>query len=282
MTQRRIVSFAYSAVVIEWDGARAQAVIDFLFGDTSADDRIAPHTTFRLVSSEPSLALYRDDALMLTSNDDAQIAEYLLGEVSYHLADKSNGGLVLHAGALAWQGQGVLVAGDIGSGKTTLTAWLVSLGLDYLTDEMVFVPNNSDTLNAFVRPLNCKSPSRPVLQPFFDFDAHAGSIYHAPSADLIPPTTLRPTNVLSTPHLRLMLFPQYAPNTECEVKLLSKAQTGMALMQTCLNARNLPEQVLSQVAHLARVAPAYRLRYSSFDQIALPVELLLQKMASVL
>ena len=281
MTQRRIVSFANSAVVIESEGTRAQAIIDFLFRDTSADDRIAPHTAFRLVPSElDKLAVYRDDGLMLTNNDDAQIAEFLLGQVSYHLADKSRGGLVLHAGALAWQGQGVLVAGGIGVGKTTLTAWLVSRGLDYLTDEMVFMPNDSDRLNAFERPLNCKSPSRLVLQPYFDFGAHTGSIYRAPSADLIPPLVLRPSNVLSTPHLRLMLFPQYAPNIECDIQPLSKAQTGMALMQTCLNARNLPEQVLVQAARLAQVAPAYRLRYSSFAQIAAPVESLLQKIAN--
>lgn len=281
MTQRRIVSFANSSVAIESDGARAQAIIDFLFGDTWTDERIAPHIVFRLEQSESSenLVLYRDDVLMLTSNSDAQIAEFLLGEVSYHLADKSQGGLVLHAGALAWQGQGVLVAGGIGAGKTTLTAWLVSRGLDYLTDEMVFVPNDSDTLNAFVRPLNLKSPSRRVLQPFFNFGAHSGSIYHAPSADLIPPTALRPTNVLSTPRLRLMLFPQYVPQTELEIQFLSKAQTGMALMQTCLNARNVPERVLPQVARLAQVAPAYRLRYNNFDQIAASIESFLQEIA---
>ena len=283
MTHRRIVSFANSAVAIESDSVRAQAMIDFLFHDTSADDRIAPHVSFRLVPSESdNLALYRDDVLMLTTNDDAQIAEFLLGQVSYHLADKSQGGLVFHAGALAWQGQGVLVAGGIGAGKTTLTAWLVSRGLDYLTDEMVFVPNDSNILNAFVRPLNLKSPSRPVLQPYFDFDAYAQSIYHAPSANLVPSTVLRPSNVLSTPQLGLILFPQYAPNVECEIQLLSKAQTGLGLLQTCLNARNLPDQVLSQAARLARVAPAYHFRYSSFGQIDATVESLLQKMTIVL
>ena len=283
MMQRRLVSFANSAVAIESDGARAQAIINFLLGDTSMDDRITPHVTFRLTQNESgNLALYRDDGLMLTSSDDAQIAEFLLGEVSFHLADKSRGGLVFHAGALAWQGQGVLVAGGIGAGKTTLTAWLVSRGLDYLTDEMVFVPNDSDTLNAFVRPLNLKLPSHPVLKPYFDFEAHAQSIYHAPSADLIPPSVLRPSNVLNTPHLRLMLFPQYTPHIDFEYQALSKAQTGLALMQTCLNARNLPEQALTQIARLAQIAPAYRLRYSSLDQIPALIQSLLQKMVTVL
>ncbi len=45
----------------------------------------------------------------------------------------------LHAGCVAREGRGVLLAGTSGSGKSTLTAAMVADGWDYLTDDMVFL-----------------------------------------------------------------------------------------------------------------------------------------------
>lgn len=124
MMQRRIVSFAQCAVAIEYDSARAAAIVDFLFRDAPSDERIASHVTFRVAPGVAlgTLALYRDDAAVYESDSDAELAEYLLGDVTVALADKSRGGLVFHAGALVRNGIGVLVPGAIGAGKTTLTA----------------------------------------------------------------------------------------------------------------------------------------------------------------
>ncbi len=276
----RVVSFANSAITIETHGARAAALVEFLFRDMPMDDQIVPHVAFRLMPATPleQLAVYRDNTLMLTSNSDAPIAEYLLGEASFHLADKSQGGLLLHAGALAWHEHGILIPGSIGAGKTTLTAWLMARGLDYLTDEMVFVPDASDVVHPFVRPLNLKPGSRIALQTIFDFESFTALIHHSPSADLVSPLALRSTNRLSAPRVRLMLFPQYAPEVAFEIQPLSKAQAGFALMQSLLNARNLPDHGLPHIARLAQAAPAYRLRYAQFAQISTWLDELLRQL----
>jgi hypothetical protein len=125
MTERRIVSFARSAVAIDCDGKRAADIVDFLFRDTLSDETITPHVTFRVAPgiSPGSLAVCRDGTPVYEGGSDAELAEYLLGDAAFALADKSQGGMVLHAGALVWHGRGVLIPGAIGAGKTTLTAW---------------------------------------------------------------------------------------------------------------------------------------------------------------
>lgn len=274
---RRLISFAGSTVAIEYSGSRIAAIIDFLFQYVPAGSDVLPHVTYRATSDvQPEvLTLCRDDSLIYEGDSEAALAELLLGDTCHHLADQSRGGLLFHAAGLAWQGKGVLVPGKIGAGKTTLTAWLVAKGLDYLTDELVFVPHEADTIQTFTRPLNVKTAARAALQAVlpFDFETHAPHILSTSRADLIPPDLLRPVQ-LSEPPLGLIIFARYLPDSEFSLRLLTKAQAGLALMECLVNARNLPGHGFAEIARLAKTAPAYKLSYANFDQIGEQIETL--------
>ena len=276
---RRLASFAGSAVAIEYSGSRIAAIIDFLYRHVPAGSDVPPHVTYRAVpGAQPgALALYRDDTLIYAGDSEAVLAELLMGDACYHLADRSRGGLLFHAAGLIWQGKGLILPGRIGAGKTTLAAWLVAQGLDYLTDELVFVPHGTNAVQAFTRPLNVKKSSRAALQTAlsFDFEAHTAHILSTPHSDLIPPALLRPVQ-LSEPHLGLIVFPRYLPGSDLALRPLSKAQAGLALMECLVNARNLPGYGFAEIARLARTAPAYKLNYADFDQISERIEALLQ------
>jgi hypothetical protein len=280
----RRVCFAGSAVAIECQGERASRIVDFLFRYVPAGEEgdSTPSVTFRLTpgSQAGQLALYRDGELLRMGDSDAALAERLLGEVGHDLAEKSQGGLLFHAGALAWNGQGLLLPGSISAGKTTLTMWLALKGggdLEYLSDEMVFFPGGSQAMQSYTRPLNLKSPSRAALGDSFDFAGQAGRLLSTAYGDLIPPDLLGFAGVRRPPPLRLVIFPCYQADCDPLCQPLSKAQAGLALMECLVNARNLPGHGLSEIARLARVAPAYRLRYSHFEQIERQIEALLQQ-----
>jgi hypothetical protein len=278
-TQRRLISFAGSSVAIEYSGARITAIVEFLYEHTPPASDVPPHVTYRASpGAQPgTLTLYRDEMLIYAGDSESALAELLMGDACYHLADRSRGGLLFHAAALVWQDKGLLLPGGIGAGKTTLSAWLTAKGLDFLTDELVFVPHGTDTVQTFTRPFNVKRGSRAALQAAlpFDFEAHADLILSSAHADLIPPALLRPVN-LSTPPLGLVIFPRYSPRGDFALRPLSKAQAGLALMECLVNARNLPGHGLSEIARLAQVAPAYQLSYGNFDQIGAQIETLLE------
>jgi hypothetical protein len=276
MTQRRIVSFAHAAVAIEFSDVQVQPLIDFLFGLTERDDSVSPCATFKISVDENSnwLAL-RDGEPLHSVMSQADFAEFFLGQVTYCLLDKSRDGVTLHAGALAWNGQGILVPGNIGAGKTTLTAWLASKGLDFLTDEMVWIPTGTSMLRAFPRPLNVKKPSLPIVQTFLDFEKSREQILSSSQVNLILPTALHPRNVLSVPPLGPILFPHYESDATPRVERLSSAQAALALTSSLLNVGNMHDQGFSEITRLVRLVPAFRLYYSHFSQIEHQLQVLI-------
>jgi hypothetical protein len=276
--ERRIISFGGSAVAVEYAGSRAAALVDFLYQHIPPGGDGEPCVTYRVEWDVPEkIVLYRDGAPVYEGGSEATTADLLLGLTCFHLTDHSRGGLLFHAAGLAWQDKGLLLPGQIGAGKTTLAAWLVTKGCDYLTDELVFVPDGAATLQAFARPLNLKKASWQVLQPHLDLTGHTAQFLKTCCVALVSPTLLRPANLLSEPPVSLILFPRYGSGEEFALRPLSKAQAGLALMQCLVNARNLPEHGFPQVARLSRAAPAYALRYSSLDQLD-RIEALLQSL----
>lgn len=62
---------------------------------------------------------------------------------------------------------------------------------------------------------------------------------------------------------------------------MTKAQTGLALMQCLINARNLPGHGFTEISRLAQTVPAYTMRYPGFEQVGEMVERLLHMLSSV-
>lgn len=275
---RRLISFAGSTVAIEYSGSRVASILDFLYRHVPSDRNIPPCVTYCITSGgEPGrLALYRGSTLIYDGDSEATLAELLLGDTCHHLAAGSRGGLLFHAAGLAWKGKGLILPGAVGAGKSTLAAWLLTRGFDYLTDELVFVPQGSDRIQTFTRPLNLKSPSRSVLQSQADFEGRSAHILSTSHGDLIPPTVLNPVNTLSEPPLRLIIFPLYRPDSDFTLRPLSRAQAGWTLMQCLVNARNLPDHGFPEITRLVKTAPAYKMTYADFGQIGERVETLLQ------
>ena len=271
--QRRVIAFAGAQLVIEFSGAQAAAVVDFLFRAVPATDPgslPALHTTYRLHSSDvpAGLVLQRDELLLYEGSSAAACAEVLVGDVCHQLAHDSSGGLVFHAAAAAWRGQGLLLPGTIGAGKTTLAAWLATQGFDYLTDELVWVPQDSVLLHAFTRPLNIKLTARSLWKE--QLAGAAAQVWSSPQGDLVEPVLFNPANAVSTPAIRLIIFPRYVPDMNFALSLLPPAQAGLKLMECLVNARNLA----GYGPGAPRRAPAYTLSYASFDQLGKRVQAL--------
>lgn len=268
----RQITFAGSSLQINY-APRFADVIDILFRHIPAESDQPPHLTYSLTESAPErVQLHREEIQLYEGPSAVKAAELLLGDCCYHLAAQSREGLMFHAAALAWRGQGVMLPGASSAGKTTLTAWLLSRGFTYLTDELVFIPRQSQTLHFLTRPLNSKPTARPILSRFFDFNSHAARYLHSSQADLIPHTLLNPTILTDPIPLRLIVFPTYHTNIDFDLTPLSRAKAALTLMQTLINARNLPNHGFSETTALARQIPAYQLQYNSFAHLEGQIE----------
>ena len=111
-------------------------------------------------------ALYRDDLELVRTGDEERVLEHLVGAAGFYVAERSMRHTFLHAGAVAWQGQGILLPGRQNSGKSTLTAALVRAGARYLSDEYAPV-DDLGRVHPFRRPLSFRRENGlpPKLEP---------------------------------------------------------------------------------------------------------------------
>jgi hypothetical protein len=276
-SQRFVVAFAGSAVAVEVESPRAAALVDFVVpielcvgmqGDP------APHCTLRVstlpgVDGEPpAYTIYRDDVVLYQTANEGDLAEYFQSQLCRQLATESRGGLLFHAaGMVTPDGCGVLIPGGIGAGKSTLTAWLLWRGLDYMTDELVYFPWGVDLLQPYTRPLHLKRPSTHVLRQMgiIDLDNLPAGVLSGTHSALAPASLIRQGNDPGPTSLRVALFPAYQPEAVPLFEPLSPAQTAQCLLQSLTNARNLPDHGFHEAVRLARGAAGYRLVYSHFS-----------------
>lgn len=102
--------------------------------------------------------------------------------------------LMLHAAVLEKNGRAVVLPGDPGAGKSTLTAALMLSGWRLLSDEITLVDRDDGLLVGLARPVSLKNASIDVIRRAFPdavigapaHDTHKGTVAHVrPSADSV-------------------------------------------------------------------------------------------------
>ena len=262
-----VVSFAGQSLAIEYPSSIG-ALIEFLYQDTNADPVATPDVTLAIDADGDQLTLQQGTQNLYRGSDESELATTLIQQTIYHLIDKNKDGMALHAAALSKNGKGIILPGASGRGKTTLSTWLATKGYNYLTDEYVFIRENTNIIQAFSRPPNIKVKGIDALDSYFDINAHEDQTIRSSQVAMIPPRLLNPNNKKEEAVVSLIVFPNYKESSEFELEKLSKARAGLTLMECLVNARNLNGHGFNEAARLVRDTPAYRLTYSSVDQLS--------------
>ena len=264
----RILSFGDSTIEVVTHGDDTTNLVDMLFKGVPGEGINPPHARLEISQDrDKEYRLTRDEKQIYKGDSLAALANSLMDTSIYNLADKCSSGLLFHAACLSWKGKGIILPAQSGHGKTTLSAWLLSHGFDYLTDELVYLPLDSRQAMCFGRPLNVKYGSREIIDELLGDNKDDKSIVEGPIAMLVPPALIRAENKAVEPEIDMAFFPLYRADAEFTLEKLSAAQMGMALMSCLVNARNLAGDGFPATVNLARQVPAYRLTYPDFDGV---------------
>ncbi|MDO9084975.1 MAG: hypothetical protein Q7U53_02105 [Anaerolineaceae bacterium] len=267
---KRVIHYAGNSVEIEYNDPQADKILDTIVYSISSPGASNPFTSFRIdITRKPDLlfSLFQEGTLIYKSKNEVDFSEMLMSKICHGLAMDSKNGMLFHASGLGRNGKGILVPGGIGFGKSTFTTWMISQGCDYLSDEFVYFPWESDTMISFARPIHLKKPSREVLSSLIEYDSDTNLVKVGTHSDLINPLLLNAENKYSQPPVKIILFPRYETGAELDWRLLSSAETGLELMKFLINARNLPDHGFKEIARLARPFRGIKFTYSSFEQI---------------
>jgi hypothetical protein len=259
------VGFGGQCVAISWHGSQALELIDFLCCDLQRDSDYPPRAEFKLTvdHGQKVYALQNVEQQLYQGDDYYELAYTLINEIIYHVIVDKKDGLAIHAAALSSAEGGILLPGKSGSGKSTFSAWLVSCGCHYLTDELVFLDGLIPIIYPFTRPVSFKKGSLPVLNTFAHYNQ--GDVIAGQAGLMLPHRLLNVDFTSEMPLLSLVLFPNYVGGALATITRISAGLGCARLMECYVNARNIDNHGIDRLANIARTTPIYQLTYGSFD-----------------
>lgn len=157
--------------------------------------------------------------------------------------------LILHSGAVSIRGRAILLPGISGAGKTTLTAALLSVGCDYLTDEAASVDLDTLMVEPYAKPLSLDRSSCNAL----DIDASEWT-----GRGVVPPSFFHRLNPPTAAKAAVIVFPRFEPGVRSSMKPLTRAEALVELANNSFNFVHHGSEWLDGMARLVRSCTCWR------------------------
>jgi hypothetical protein len=188
---------------------------------------------------------------------------HLTDRIVFHIANSSQVAHCLHAAAVSHKQRALIIPGDSGHGKSSLTAWLVANGFEYITDELVLI-DDDNKLEGVGRPIQIKASGVDAVSSLIKDESKVfpGSLANGLTVDVLGGQFSQSEALLS-----LILFVKFEHNAGFSLEKLSSAQAGLKLMGSHVNARNMDGYGFNQMTSLARNTQCYSLVYGGFDTL---------------
>jgi HprK-related kinase A len=175
--------------------------------------------------------------------------------------------LMLHAAVLEKNGRAVVLPGDPGAGKSTLTAALMLSGWRLLSDEITLIDRDDGQLVGLARPVSLKNASIDVIQRAFPdavigapaYDTHKGTVAHVrPSADSV-------ARVGEKARPAWVIFPRWKAGAEARLSPHSRADAMLHTASHAFNYSLLGGLGFELNAALMDACACYDFEYSNLD-----------------
>jgi len=174
---------------------------------------------------------------------------------------------MLHAAVLEKNGRAVVLPGDPGAGKSTLTAALMLSGWRLLSDEITLIDRDDGMLVGLARPVSLKNASIEVIQRAFPdavigapaHDTHKGTVAHVrPSADSV-------ARVNQKARPAWVIFPRWKQGSEARLSPHSRADAMLHTASHAFNYSLLGGLGFELNAALMDACTCYDFEYSNLD-----------------
>ncbi len=189
-------------------------------------------------ATHESAALFGGRKVLFVGTDIALAGPWLRSALKLDVAEYARGRVFLHAGAVAWNGVGIVIPGTSMSGKTSLVSELLRAGATYYSDEYA-VLDHLGRLHPYPQPLGVRLGKSVVQQ-----DRTAASL-GAPTA----------TGRIS---IGLVVLTNYERDGRWNPEVLTQGNTVLGMLEHAVAIRRYPQRLLSALQHVAHGAVGWR------------------------
>lgn len=188
--------------------------------------------------------------------DREDLIDCLIGRLNFRALDESTKPLHLHAGAVVFGDNAVVLPGESGSGKSTVVAASALDGAGVISDETVWVEVESGRVGGFPRPISVRFASVDLLA------VRTGGLLHGRDSVYVPPAGLGSARRPDA-FARAIVFPRFDRSAKVPQIRPLRCWEGIArVWPSVLDAPRAGPDLLRRIEALVGVAPAYELDYS--------------------
>ncbi|MFL6210407.1 MAG: hypothetical protein ACJ74W_16240 [Pyrinomonadaceae bacterium] len=192
--------------------------------------------------------LYEDHVRMARTRDLETVLETIESRIRLFVAERAQRHVFVHAGAVGWQGRGIIIPGRSFSGKSSLVAALVRAGATYYSDEFA-VLDERGRVHPFVKPLSLRREGE-TAQAHFPIEELGGT----PGVKPLP--------------VGLVLLTEYKAGARWRPRRLTQGQGALGLLGHVIAARRQPEQSLAALQRVVATAPVLKGRRGEAGELA--------------
>ncbi len=202
-----------------------------------------PHDRVRLFN-----IAYADGGRIARTHVQAEMLAAFTEHVQLNIAAMAKTRTFIHAGAVGWQGQAVIIPASTMQGKSTLVAALVKAGAEYLSDEFA-VLDDAGLVHPYPRPISLRC---------HDLTGSKTLVTAAELGGRIAPKPLP---------LGLVLLTQFSDEAHWRPRKVTPARAVLDMFANTVSARISPERALQTIRVAAEQADTLRGSRGEAEQV---------------
>jgi len=204
---------------------------------------------------------------LFRTDDESEMAAFLEKSIAYSVLAVLNDHLLVHAGAVQYRGEGMILPARSGRGKSLMVLGLVVAGHKLLSDDTALIKAEQRTVYPHATSLCFKEDSKPLLRNYKFRPARRRSfVYKGKVIYYLNPLDISRDCIGAPCNVKYIIFPDYEPGCKTTLEEISRGETTFRLVQNSFNFGARGKDSLDHLVDLVEKACCYELRLSDLKE----------------